>query len=522
MKPPGGRLAPVPEEAGSAQTPTPPRTAGDTAPSGIRLFVDSDGNPIPLPPEIWTDLYPAAKALILHLLEENRALRARVDALEERLRTNSTNSSKPPSSDPPGTRRKKKRGSGRHRGGQKGHPGHYRELVPVDQVDHVVPHFPSHCERCSQAIDPTPHGEPIRHQVSDFPPVRITITEHQRHHVKCLRCGHVSTAEHPKGVPTGVVGPRLMAVDSLMTTRFRMSRRDCELFNELFFGMTWSLGTVKRVENTVSQALSPAYNELARYVRRCPVLGMDETPWKEDNKKSYVWNANDSTLSLYKIAPHRDTATARAIVGGDFDGALVTDRLASYDFQADKKRQHCLAHLDRDFEKIAERGGESQAIGEWGHRELGHVFKLYRRFKANEIDRSQMQEELKPIRARMGRLLHRGADLDQPQQEKKHQKTARTCKKILDKFDCLWVFAFIEGVETTNNSSEQAVRPAVRLRRVSFGSQSKSGSRFVERMLTAVETCRRQGRNVLDYVAGCIDALLNDTPTPSLLPKPDG
>lgn len=486
-------------------------------------YTDAAGNPIPLPPEIWSDLHSAAKALILLVLEENKVLWSRVDALEERLRTNSTNSSKPPSTDPPGTPRKSKRRSKRRRGGQKGHPGHFRALVPMEQVDRIVQHFPSHCENCSRDLEPVPDGDPIRHQVSELVPVRIEITEHQRHRVKCPGCNHVSTAEHPKGVPTGVVGPRLMAVDSLMTGRFRMSRRDCEVFNVMVLGMTWSLGTVKRVENTVSEAVAPAVKEVARYVQQCPVLGMDETPWPECNKKGYLWNANTPEVAFYKVARHRNTETAKEIVGEDFNGSLVTDRLASYDFQDDKNRQHCLAHLDRDFEKIAERGGESKAIGDWGRKELSHVFPLFRRFKAGEIDRGQMQEELKPIRARMGRLLHMGVRLNHDGQEEKHKKTARTCAKILGKFDCLWVFAYVEGVEPTNNSSERAVRPGVRLRRVSFGTQSKSASRFVERMLTVVETCRRQGRNALDFVVGSVNALLNDTPCPSLIPPtPDG
>ena len=87
-------------------------------------FVDASGNPIPLPVETWNDVPPAAKALILELM-------ARIAVLEERLRTNSTNSSKPSSSDPPGTRREKKPGSGRRRGAQVGHKGHFRKLLPV-------------------------------------------------------------------------------------------------------------------------------------------------------------------------------------------------------------------------------------------------------------------------------------------------------------------------------------------------------------------------------------------------------
>lgn len=494
-----------------------PRLQSQSAESrGVAEYHDATGKSIPLPPDIWEDLHPAAKTLILSLM-------ARVEALEERLRTNSTNSSKPPSSDPPGVRRKKKRGSRRHRGGQKGHEGHYRELLPVEKVDAVVDYFPSHCDQCGQALEPVVEGEPIRHQVSELPPIRIVVTEHRRHRVKCPCCSYVSTAPHPNGVATGVVGPRLMAIDALMTGRFRMSRRDCELFNTLVFGMTWSLGTVKRVETTVSEALAPCVEEAARAIRKCPVVGMDETPWKESNQKHYIWIANTPELAVYKVASHRDMNTAKEIIGEDFQGALETDRFASYDFHDDKRRQHCLGHLDRDFEKVAQRGGDSQRIGEWGRKELVNTFSLWHRFNADEIDRPQMQEELKPIRARMARLLQMGARLlDVEEQPEQHKKTARTCAKVLSKFDCLWVFAYVEGVEPTNNSSEQAIRPAVRWRRVSFGSQSKSGSRFVERILTTVESCRRQGRNVLDFVVSAVKAKLNGTTHPSFVPAPDG
>jgi len=314
-----------------------------------------------------------------------------------------------------------------------------------------------------------------------------------------------------------------MAIDALMTGRFRMSRRDCELFNTLVFGMTWSLGTVRRVETTVSEALAPAVDEAARAIQASPVVGMDETPWKEDNKKHYVWIANTPDLAVYKVAPRRDTETAKEIIGEDFEGVLETDRFASYDFQDNKKRQHCLAHLDRDFEKIAQRGGDSCPVGEWARKELANTFSLWHQFDAGEIDRGQMQDKLKPIRARLGRCLHQGARLlDVEDQTEQHMKTARTCTKILSKFACLWVFAYVEGVEPTNNSSERGIRGAVRWRRVSFGSQSGAGSRFVERILTTVESCRRQGRNVLDFVVAAVKAKLDGTQGPSLLPAPHG
>jgi transposase len=60
----------------------------------------------------------------------------------------------------------------------------------------------------------------------------------------------------------------------------------------------------------------------------------------------------------------------------------------------------------------------------------------------------------------------------------------------------LWTFVRVEGVEPTNNGAERALRHAVIWRRISGGTDSADGSRFVERMLTVVATCRQQKRNV--------------------------
>jgi hypothetical protein len=319
-----------------------------------------------------------------------------------------------------------------------------------------------------------------------------------------------------------MAGPRLMAFNSLLTGQFRLSRRDVQLFNTWVFGMKWSPATIKRMESTTSQALEPAHKEVGKYIQQCPVLGMDETPWKESNKSHYLWCARNSDVAYYKIAAHRNTETAKEILGPHFNGALGTDRLGSYGFHEDSKHQHCLAHLDRDFEKIAEREGESKDIGEWGRLQIAAAFRLHDRFKAGEISRPQMQEELKPIKSHMSFVLERGIRLNHSKQKKEqHRKTGRTCAKVLDKFECLWVFAYVEGVEPTNNGTERDIRPGVRLRRVSFGTQSHAGSRFVERILTATQTCKRQGRNVLEFLVSSVKSLLDGTTPPSLLPASD-
>src|SRR5215210_4771647 len=89
---------------------------------------------LPLPPEVWAATPCAAQALIL-------AQRERIRDLEARLGQCSSNSSssRPPSSDPPQVpARPKAPPSGRKRGGQPGHRGAFRGLLPVDAVDEIV------------------------------------------------------------------------------------------------------------------------------------------------------------------------------------------------------------------------------------------------------------------------------------------------------------------------------------------------------------------------------------------------
>ena len=120
-----------------------------------------------------------------------------------------------------------------------------------------------------------------------------------------------------------------------------------------------------------------------------------------------------------------------------------------------------------------------------------------------------------PLRARLGRLLRRG-------QDNPDRKAAGLCRELTKWWAALWTFARVEGVEPTNNVAERALRPAVLWRKGSFGSDSSAGSRFVERPLTVVATCRQQGRPLLDFLVAAGDATLQGTTAPSLLPIRQG
>ena len=137
------------------------------------------------------------------------------------------------------------------------------------------------------------------------------------------------------------------------------------------------------------------------------------------------------------------------------------------------------------------------------------------RFRATEFGRAELQRQLIPLQARMGRLLRRG-------QENPDLKAAGLCGELRKWWPALWTFARMDGVEPTNNTSERALRPAVLWRKGSFGADSEAGSRFAERLLTVVATCRQQGRALLDFLVAAGEAALQGTAAPSLPPNSRG
>jgi transposase len=123
------------------------------------------------------------------LVEANERLEARVAELERRLSRDSRNSSLPPSQDPPSAPlRAKRSGSGRKRGGQPGHEGRYRRLLPLEQVDEIVEHWPERCRVCAHVFGQSERARvvaPSRHQVAELPPTVVGVSEHRLRAVYC-------------------------------------------------------------------------------------------------------------------------------------------------------------------------------------------------------------------------------------------------------------------------------------------------------------------------------------------------
>lgn len=461
--------------------------------------------------------------LVLDLTEQVMTLSAtvqqlttRIEALEEKQRTNSTNSGKPPSSDGPDVQRPRRplgsdEGAKKRKpGGQPGHKGHQRVVFPEERVDERRDVRPSNCRGCHGPLrgdDPNP----LRHQVAEIPEVRAHVIEYLRHALTCLRCGVSTRADLPEGVTASPFGIRLTAFTALLTGCYRLSKRKAVDLLRDAFDLVLSVGVIPTLEGRVSNALAEPHQEAHEFVKKQPVVHADETSWREQLAKAWLWVAVTLRVTVFLIRRRRWAEAAKELLGEHFVGLLVSDRWSGYKWVRSKLRQLCWAHLLRDFHKLAERTGRPGEIGARLIERTHELFREWWRLKRGEIRRASFQSYANLIRAGIKLLLREGATCGQA-------LTEGTCKEMLKLEPSMWTFVRREGVEPTNNSAERAARHAVIWRKTSFGTHSAAGSRYVERVMTAVETLRQQKRNVLEYLTAAVEAQILGHEAPSLLP----
>ncbi len=468
---------------------------------------------MPFSEEEWEQTLAAVQEFLLSQIMQVQKLEAEITDLRERVNRNSHNSSKPPSSDGPDVPPKTSEGikSNRKRGGQPGHKGTTRKLAPIEQVkesDDIKPEVCGQCGHDLEGKDP----DPYRHQVTEIPPVVAEVVEYRLHTLSCPECGRDTCADIPLGVPKGAFGPRLQAMVSLLSGRYRRSKRNTAEIMDDFFQTNISLGSVSTQERRTSEAISVPVTEARDYVKEQSVVHMDETSWYESDEKAWLWVAATCLVTVFLVRDSRGGKVAKEMLGETFKGILNSDRWSAYNWRPVSLRQLCWSHLQRDFQTFVERGGESQRIGQAILAQSDLMFKWWHQVGEGTMTTDTFQEKMKPVQQMVGEWLRQGTSCS-------HAKTAGSCRHILKREAALWTFVHIPGADPTNNLVERQVRHGVLWRKVSYGTQSDAGSRFAERIMTFVATLRQQKRNVLDHLVEACHAANCDKSAPSLLPK---
>jgi len=470
----------------------------------------------PIPVELWEQIPRHVQAVLWEVFDRYEARIAKLEAEVAELKAhrdqNSQNSSKPPSSDGPHVKRKPPRlSSGRKRGGQPGHRAHHRKLVPVAQVNEVISCTPTHCRRCGQELQGS-DAQPHRHQVVELPLPIPHVTEYQQHRLVCGHCGITTCGELPKGVPTTGYGPRLTSIVALCSGAYRMSKRMVAHFSREVWGIPLSLGEVCALEQVVRRAVQEPVDDVRDLVQWSDT-NVDETRWREQNRRVQVWTVVTPEASVYAIRRSRGAKVLRELLGKDYAGTIGSDRAKAYDCYPQRQRQLCWSHLRRDAQAMIDRGGPGCRVGEQLLEHANVLFAWRRWLREGQWTRSRWQKEMSGLRRSFRQELRWGTQV-------RCKKTAATCRELLAKERALWTFVRIPDIDETNNRAERALRHPVQWRKTSYGTQSERGSRFVESILTVLATCQQHQRNAFTYLTACCRAYFKPAVPPALIPQP--
>ena len=456
---------------------------------------------------IIAELKARVSTLERRLAEQDR----RLAELDARLKTNSSNSSLPPSANPPSAPKPpSKPPTGRKPGGQPGHVGHGRVRLPAQQI---VPHVASHCEQCQTPLptEASPDDPPPTwHQVVELPSVLAVVTEHQGQARICAHCGQVTWGRIPAEVLAHGFGPNLTATIAFLSGLCHNSKRTIEELTATLFGVPMSLGSVANAEVEVAAALEQPYAQAVAAVQQAAVKNADETGWAKGGKLCWLWLAVAGTVALFKICLGRGRAALAELLGSPIRGTVGSDRWTAYGIIDLLSRQVCWAHLKRDFQKWVDWGGPAAVIGQAGLEAVKRLFAAWRDFREGVSDRPGLQAALEPVSQDLHAALEAGRSCP-------NKKAARFCRNLLAVYPALWTFARVQGVEPTNNVAERTLRLAVIWRKISFGNHSDGGCRFVERILTTIQTLRLQNRQVLAFLRDAVAAHRTGQSAPTLV-----
>jgi transposase len=444
---------------------------------------------------------------LMGLMDRQSRSEERLRVLEAKGTASSRTGSSPPSADTPKTRQQRraearekakelarKEGKQRKAGGQPGHRGAGRKLLPEDQMKDIVDHYPEECGGCGRQFtesEKAPRHGAGRHQVAELPEMAVFYVEHRTQRLRCP-CG-----KRTRGT-LGVVGespfgPLLHAAVVALTARNRISRRDMSELSGELFGARISVGAIDAICQRASALLADPHERLVAGVLGSAAINADETGWHKGAENRTMWTATTPQAAIFKIVEDRHRDRLQDFLGA-FAGIVTSDRWWAYDILDVEQRQACWSHLQRDFRFHSEGLAAQAEFGTAGLALTRRLFATWRSY-TEHLDRARLILEMAPVQNELRELLEQAAI-----KSKRHRLFRRFASNLLKLWPALWTFTTTEGVTPTNNAAERSLRGPVIHRKLSHGNQSDDGERFTERSLSASVTCRLQHRSLLTYL----------------------
>lgn len=454
--------------------------------------------------------------LILQLREEIRKrdeiiemLTKRVEELERKLSLNSKNSSKPPSTDGPSAKKlRNKRKSARKIGGQKGHKGVSRKMIPENGIHETIqiPLKNPSCECGCKRFTTKKFSK--RHQVWEIPEIKPHITEYQLESARCKACRKRIHANLPAGISKKTLGPNAQSWIGLLTGVYRLSRSNAQRFLEEVCGIKRSTGNISDLEKDISNSVKPFQTQAFKALRESSLMHMDETGHKRQGKRLQTWVMANESWSYFLSGVRRNRKVLKALLGKTFSGLVVSDRYCSYSYLPASRHQYCWAHIHRQIKGLSEYLGDigirAREIIQW----MGWVFKLYQR--REDVSLSYYQRVMDFYRTELKGLFLEGFLA--------HFEFRKFSRLFALEDEKLWHFAENSDIPMTNNQAERDIRPSVIWRKTSFGTQSIRGDRYRDRMLSLSSSLRKQGNPLFETLQTLISARMTSADPAILYP----
>ncbi|MGH3194015.1 MAG: IS66 family transposase [Streptosporangiaceae bacterium] len=454
----------------------------------------------------------AANARLRELLAERDAqvaaltgqveeLRAQVADLTARVKQNSKNSSKPPSSDglgkpePQSLRKKTGRGPGR----PKGQPGATMQLT--DRPDHVVRHEPESCRGCGTGLAGAEQTGMERRQVTEIPPVKAEITEHQMIERTCPCCGERTRAEAPAGVNAPVqYGPRVSALGAYLWHGQFLSRdRACQALADMF-GCKPSPAVVAAMAKKIAALLSPALDTILKALIASEVAHFDETGFRVAGKLAWVHSASSGKYVLVTVHAKRGTEGMDAAgVLPAFAGIAVHDAWAPYDsYHGVAAHGLCGAHVLRELTAVTQTGTDLDVA--WAKQAIDALLALK---EAADEARAGGYGAVRPdILIEHGDWYRKAAEtgiaLNAARKTKLQKKRHALATRLRDRARDYLRFARDLRVPFDNNEAERAIRMSKLRIKVSGCMRSMTGAEIFCAIRSYLATAARHGISPLD------------------------
>lgn len=370
------------------------------------------------------------------------------------------------------------------KGPKKGHAPNIRERP--EKADREVTLTAPNCPCCDESL-PSPSRWHDHWQV-DIPKLSPTITtKFSVGWSWCKKCDKlVAPKERLKATK---YGPNLHASVAYWKFGLGLTLGKIQTLLKAQYSLEVSTGVLSGMLTRCSNWLEDAYEDIKTSLIDQSNLHADESGWRQDGRNFWLWSFSNDYLSFYSIEKSRGQDVVRSILGKTFDGVLISDFYGSYN-GIECAKQRCWVHLLRELRELKEKYK--------GNKEIVAFSRRLKTFFHRGVALALAHESKKDITKQLKRLeadTHRFA-----MQGHKHEDLIRLAKRLIKYRGELYTF-IEQGVDPTNNNAEREIRPAVLLRKTSYGNRSEQGSRNQEVLMTGVRTCAKRGINFVETVS---------------------